>query len=162
VLGVRETDPADGGPPPTVAAADPTTDGETVPATGGRPATAGGEARVTLGVNREEATALLGADDCRLMARSRGTRREFELVALLRRAGKRFRRVTVREDGPLDGVTIGEAAVRDAYDVVVLAVRGRDGRSAVAPRGNRRVVAGDELVVVGSFDDLDRFAGAVA
>jgi hypothetical protein len=159
VLGIRE--------PPPSERTDPA--GTTVAGSDGGPssgtrrtATTGGEMRVTLGVDRNETTALLGVDVGRLVARSRGTRREFELIALLRRAGKRFRRVAVGEDGPLDGVTLGEAAVRDAYGVAVLAVRNGDGRPAIAPRGDRRLAAGDRLVVVGDRADLDRFAGAVA
>lgn len=133
------------------------------PATGTSATVAPCEARVTLGLDREGATALVGADVERLVALSRGTRREFELVSLLRRAGKRFRRLTVGGDGALDGVTLGDAAVRDSYGVAVLAVRGRDdGGWSLAPRGEYALAAGDALIVVGSRDALDRFAGAVA
>lgn len=121
------------------------------------------EGRVTLGLDREGATALVGADVERLVALSRGTRREFELVGLLRRAGKRFRRVTLGAGGALDGRTLGEAAVRDVFGVTVLAVRGRDADGwTLVPRGDHALAAGDALVVVGARDALDRFAGAVA
>jgi hypothetical protein len=125
------------------------------------PTAAGGEARVTLSVRRQDATTVLSAADVALLVRSRGVRREFELVTLLRRAGKRFRRVTVRDGSALDGVTLGEANVREAHGVVVLAVR-RDGRWTVAPRGGQTVAVGDELVVVGSYPDLAAFSGVVA
>lgn len=117
--------------------------------------TAGGEGRVTVAVHRSKAKALLKVDRGRVLVLSRGTRREFELVTLLRRAGKRFRKVTVVADGPLDGQTIGDVAVREAYDVVIVAAR-HDGWQ-IAPRGSQSLSAGDELFVVGRRDALDRF-----
>ncbi|KOX98070.1 potassium transporter TrkA [Halorubrum sp. ASP1] len=124
------------------------------------PTTTGGEGRVTLALDRSEATALLRADRGRVLVLSRGTRREYELTALLRRAGKRFRKVSVVADGPLDGHTIGEAEVREAYDVAVLAARHETW--TVAPDGSQSLSAGDDLFVVGSRDALDRFAGVAA
>jgi Trk K+ transport system NAD-binding subunit len=91
---------------------------------------------------------------------SRGTRREYELTTLLRRAGNRFRRVTVVAGGPLDGRTIGEVGVREAYDVAVLAAR--HDSWTIAPRGTQALSAGDELFVVGTRDALDRFAEVAA
>ena len=124
------------------------------------PTTTGGEGRVTIAVDRSEATALLRADRGRVLVLSRGTRREYELTALLRRAGKRFRKVAVVADGPLDGHTIGEAEVREAYDVAVLAARHESW--TIAPSGSQSLSAGDELFVVGSRDAIDRFAEVAA
>ena len=120
------------------------------------PTTTGGEGRVTLALDRSQAAALLRADRGRVLVLSRGTRREYELTALLRRAGKRFRRVSVVAGGPLDGHTIGEVDVREAYDVAVLAAR--HDSWTVAPSGSQSLSAGDDLFVVGSRDALDRFA----
>lgn len=125
------------------------------------PRAAGGRARVTLATTRANATALLGADDVRLAVRSKGVRREFELVGLLKRTGNRFRRVTVREGSSIAGSTLGATAVRDAYDVAVLAVR-QGGSWVIAPAGTQAVNAGDDLLVVGTKSDLDTFAGVVA
>ena len=125
------------------------------------PTAAGGEARVTLAVRRQHASKVLSTDDAALLVRSRGVRSEFELVTLLRRAGKRFRRLSVREGGVLDGVTLGEATVRDRYDVVVLGVR-HEGKWTIAPRGAQRVDPGDDLVVVGAYPDLAAFAEVAA
>ncbi|SFR30807.1 potassium channel family protein [Halorubrum sodomense] len=124
------------------------------------PTTTGGEGRVTLAVDRSEATALLGVDRGRVLVLSRGTRREYELTALLRRAGKRFRKVSVVAGGPLDGHTIGEAEVREAYDVAVLAARHESW--TIAPSGSQSLSAGDALFVVGSRDALDRFTEVAA
>ncbi|MFC5367311.1 potassium channel family protein [Salinirubrum litoreum] len=128
------------------------------------PTAAGGESRVTLAVDRADATALLSADPDRLVVRSRGVRREFELVSLLRRAGRRFRRLTVREGGALDGTTLGEASVRDTYGVAVLAVRQPSGTGGwkLAPEGSTELHAGDDLFAVGTRDELARFEEVVA
>jgi hypothetical protein len=137
------------------------------------PTTSGGEGRVTLAVDRSRATALLRADRARVRVCSRGTHREFEVVSLLRRAGNRFRRVTVRAGGALDGTTIGAASVRDAYGVAVLGVRlssddSKSNRSAgesrwrFSPDGDVALSAGDELFVVGRPDALDAFVEGVA
>nr|WP_321169871.1 TrkA C-terminal domain-containing protein [Salinigranum rubrum] len=126
------------------------------------PTTAGGDGRVTLAVSRPDATALLGVSSVdRLVVNSHGVRREFELISLLRRGGQRFRKLTVREGGALDGVTLGGAAVRDNYDVAVLALR-HEGTWRVTPRGSQSVGAGDDLFVVGRPDALTAFAEVVA
>ncbi|WP_123619341.1 potassium channel family protein [Halorubrum sp. CSM-61] len=124
------------------------------------PTTTGGEGRVTVAVDRSEATGLLRADRGRVLVLSRGTRREYELTALLRRTGKRFRKVSVIAGGPLDGHTIGEAEIREAYDVAVLAARHETW--TIAPSGSQSLSAGDELFVVGSRDAINRFAEVAA
>ncbi|WP_380679869.1 potassium channel family protein [Salinigranum sp. GCM10025319] len=126
------------------------------------PTVTGGEGRVTLVVSRADAEFLLGVSSVdRLVVDSRGVRREFELISLLRRSGRRFRKLTVAEGGALDGVTLGEASVRDSYAVAVLAVR-HDGSWRITPRGSQALDAGDDLFAVGTREALDAFAGAVA
>ena len=161
---------AGGGPPPggdSKAASDgtPLTDGETVdgespPAQPG-PAVKGGDDRLTVAVTRPDASTLLRAERPRVIVRSRGVRREFEFVSLLRRAGRRFRRVAVRSGSDLDGTTLGSASVRETYGVTVLAVRRPDGWT-VAPRGSEPLTGGDEVFVVGTREHLDGFGEAVA
>ncbi|AZQ15067.1 potassium channel family protein [Halorubrum sp. PV6] len=140
------------------------TDGGTVPVapppTATAPTTTGGEGRVTVAVDRADATALLRAERGRVLVLSRGTRREYELTTLLRRAGKRFRKVSVVAGGPLDGHTIGDADVREAYDVAVLAAHHESW--TIAPSGSQSLSAGDDLFVVGSRDAIDRFAEVAA
>jgi uncharacterized protein with PhoU and TrkA domain len=92
---------------------------------------------------------------------SRGVRQEFELVSLLRRGGRRFRKLTVGSGGALDGTTLGEANLRDGYGVAVLAIR-HGGSWQLAPRGSQAVAAGDELFAVGTREALAAFAEAVA
>jgi hypothetical protein len=142
----------------------PTTDGGTdtsAPAST-TPTVTGGRGRLTLTVTRNDAEFLLGASAVdRVVVRSRGIRREFELVSLLRRGGRRFRKLTVREGGVLAGQTLGAASVRDSYDVVVFAVR-HEGRWQLMPHGSQAVAAGDELFAVGTRDALNTFAEVVA
>ncbi|WP_435364772.1 potassium channel family protein [Haloarchaeobius sp. DYHT-AS-18] len=134
------------------------------------PTTAGGEGRLTVAVPRPAASDLLGVDRARIAIQSRGTRREFELVSLLRRSGKRFRKLTVAVDSPLDATTIGEASIRDTYEVAVMAVRKPPSQGTTdptrrwvfAPRGSTELQAGDELFVVGPRQALDSFAEVVA
>jgi len=125
------------------------------------PVADGGDGRVTVAVDAGQAAALLGSTVDRLTVRSRGTRREYELLSLLRRAGHRIRKVSLREGAPVAGSTIGDAALRDAYGVTVLAVR-HEGRWRFAPRGSQALVAGDDLFVVGPSDAVTAFREAVA
>ena len=125
------------------------------------PVAAGGEGRITIAVARSDAETLLRAERPRVVVDARGTRREFELVSLLRRAGRRIRRLTIRADGPLDDVTLGAANVREEYGVAVLAIRGPDGWT-FAPRGDHRLRGGAEVFAVGRTDALDAFAEVAA
>lgn len=125
------------------------------------PTTGGGEGQATLAVSRTDASPLLRADSAKLVVESQGTRQEYEVLSLLRRSGKRFRRLTVRAGGVLDGVSIGVAQPRDTYEVSILAVRTASGWQ-FAPSGTTTLSAGDELFAVGTSDALDRFAGVVA
>lgn len=121
--------------------------------------TTGGDGRVTVAVSREEAQRLLQVDRGRVVVRSRGTRREYELLQLLRRTGKRVRRIAIGAGTELAHKRIGEAAVLDTYGVAILAVRKPEGW-AVAPRGSTTLDPGEELFVVGTRDKLDRFMEA--
>ncbi|WP_135365260.1 potassium channel family protein [Halosimplex halophilum] len=160
-----QTATAAAGPDPEAAGADDDEDGddeaEGVPQPVRAPTTTGGEGRVTVAVTRTDAEPLLKADRARVVVESRGVRREYELLSLLRRAGRRFGRVTVGAGGPLDGATVGEANVRSAYGVAVMAVRGASGW-VVAPKGSTTLSAGDEVFAVGTRGELDAFREAVA
>lgn len=149
--GKKEEPKTDGGKPTDEASTAP------IPA----PTTTGGEGRVTVAVPRSEAEKLLGIQRGKLVVAARGTRREFELISLLRRAGKRFRKFSVKPDSDIDGVTLAEANLREVHDVAVLAVRRPDGW-VVAPDGNVEIHAGDELFVVGKSDSLTAFKEVVA
>lgn len=137
-------------------------DGErTVPQPVRAPTTTGGEGRVTVAVTRTDAGPLVRADRARVVVESRGVRREYELVSLLRRAGRRFRRVTVGAGGPLDGTPLGVASSREQFGVAVMAVN--DGSAwRLAPDGETELSVGDQLFAVGTRERLDAFEEAVA
>jgi hypothetical protein len=128
------------------------------PAVRSAPTTTGGEGRVTVAVDRSAAETVLGGDPRRVLVRSRGNRREYELVSLLRSAGKVFD--TVEVGGVDEGATIGGVDVRGKYGVIVLAVR-RDGSRSLAPRGDEPIRSGDSLFVVGDRSDVDALREAV-
>jgi hypothetical protein len=125
------------------------------------PTTTGGDGRITVAVDRSKASELLGVSRAKVVVTARGTRREFELISMLRRAGKRFRTMTIKSTGELTGGTIGGSNVREAYDVAVLAIQRPDGW-LVAPRGGTELRAGDELFVVGKRAALDAFEEVIA
>jgi hypothetical protein len=120
--------------------------------------TEGGEGRVTLAVDRGDARAVLAADRPSLVVAARGERREFELLSMLRRAGRRVRRFAVGESGPT-GTPLDGATLRERHDVAVLAVR-RDGEWRFAPR-ETTLEPGNELYAVGTDPALDRFGEVV-
>jgi len=162
VVSARSTVPEDGGAGPAVSM-DGGTEVTEEPATAPprSPTADGGDGRVTVAVDRADAERLLDVDRVHVVVRARGTRREYELLSLFRRAGRRLRRLTVAEGAELADTTIGDVAIRDAYGVGVLAVRRPEGWT-LAPAGSTLLEAGDELFVVGAGGDLDRFAEAVA
>jgi hypothetical protein len=159
--------PGDGATPaaPAAPALDPgpadTADGDDTPEPVKAPTTSGGEGRLTAAVTRTDAEPLVRASTARVVVEARGTRLEYELISLLRRANRRFRRLTVAAGGALDGASLGAVGVRETYDVAVLAVRKPTGWQLV-PRGTVELAAGDELYAVGTRDALDAFAGDVA
>lgn len=123
------------------------------------PTTEGGEGRLTVAVTRTDVQPLLRAGDAKIVVESRGTRREYEVVSLLRRADKRFRRFTVRAGSLLDGTPLGMADLRERHGVAVLAARTHGGW-VVAPDGTTTLGDGDELFAVGEREALDAFGAA--
>lgn len=159
VLGAATTDAA---PVPTTGSdpdPDPTDGDAATPPTA--PTTTGGEGRLTLAVRPGEVAPTLagGAGGVRVL--SRGVRREFELLGLLRRTGRRVRRLTVAADDPLSGRSVGALRDDDAGPVTVLGLRRRAGDETgggwrVAPEPGLALAAGDELFVAGTRQALDR------
>jgi len=125
------------------------------------PTTDGGEGRLTVAVNRTDAQPLLRSSSAEVVVEPRGIRREYELISLLRRAGSRFRRLTVGSESALAGTTLREASVWETYGIAIVAVR-KPGGWRLAPRGDTDIAGGEELYAVGPTDKLDAFAEAVA
>jgi len=125
------------------------------------PTTTGGDGQVTVSVGRTDAEALLRSDWATIIVEARGTRREYALISLLRRAGKRFRRITVRAGSELTGQSLGTAGLRDRFGVVVLAARDGSGWE-FDPPGTCSLDPGTELYAVGTRDALDELGEAIA
>jgi hypothetical protein len=123
------------------------------------PTTTGGPGRVTVAVSREAANTLLTATAAAVVVESRGVRREFELLSLLRSVGVAIRRLRIG-DGALADETLGAAGLRDRFGVAILAIDG-DGGWRVAPGADTVLRSGAECFVVGPRASLDRFAEAI-
>lgn len=124
------------------------------------PTTDGGEGRLTVAVTRTDVQPLLRADEVKIVVESRGRRREFEAVSMLRRADKRFRRLAIPEHSTIAGSTLAALTGGDHEDVSILAVRKSNGW-LVGPESQTRLGAGDEVFAVGSRDSLNRFEQGV-
>ena len=135
-------------------------DEESTPRAVRAPTTNGGEGRLTAAVTRTDAEPLVRADRARVVVEARGTRLEYELISLLRRTGKRFRRFTVAAESALDGVTLGAANARETHGVAILAVRKPTGWQLV-PQATTALAGGDEVFAVGPPDELDAFGEVV-
>ncbi|MEF8813854.1 MAG: TrkA C-terminal domain-containing protein [Halovenus sp.] len=120
------------------------------------PKTTGGEGQVTVALPVEDARRVIRAEFAPMIVHSRGKQREYEVIGVLKRHGNQFRKVTVGDGSTLAGQTIGEARVRDAHDVAILAVR-RPGERIIAPRGATELHVDDTLIVVGKRDQLRTF-----
>ncbi|MBZ6494461.1 potassium transporter TrkA [Natrinema longum] len=131
-------------------------------------ATAGGPGRVTVSVARRDVKAVLEADSPRLVVRSRGTSREFEAFALVKREGYAVRRITVGTSDAADE----SADLEDPPStgtVSVLAVRrqgsetgGRSNGWVFGPGIERRLEPDDEAFLAGPDDAIEAFAEAIA
>lgn len=122
------------------------------------PSTTGGEGRVTVAVDRSTANEILEGEPSKMLVKSRGTRREYELVSVLKSAGKQFRKVGVSSIGEEE--TLGSLNVREGFGVIVLAVK-RGQERILAPRGDEPLRKGDALFVVGNRSEIDAFEEAL-
>jgi K+/H+ antiporter YhaU regulatory subunit KhtT len=124
------------------------------------PTTTGGEGRITVSVPVKRVTDVLRSAEPTLLVQSRGIRREFELISVLRESGQRIRRFTIGELSAVAGRSIREASPRTEYGVAILALR-REGEWMIGPRGEAVLTAGTEVFVVGSMPALNDFETVV-
>jgi voltage-gated potassium channel len=66
-----------------------------------------------------------------------------------------FEEVPVRLGAGLDGASLREAGIRERYGCTVLAILGADGRLDTHPQADKRLSAGDVLVVIGGVDEVE-------
>jgi hypothetical protein len=146
--------------PPDVKAVTADEPDDDLPAPVRAPTTDGGEGRLTVAVTRTDVQPLLRAAETKVVVESRGTRREYEVVSMLRRADRQFKRIDVRGGSSLDGVRLGTARIQEKFGLSVLAARTSEGWE-IAPRGETTIEAGDELFAVGRRTELDEFTASV-
>ncbi|MFB6134755.1 MAG: potassium channel family protein, partial [Halanaeroarchaeum sp.] len=120
------------------------------------PTTTGGRGRLTLAARPGDAASLLSATSPRVVVRSRGLHREFELVALLRQSGRTIEQYEIGSDSQIAGLRLGEADPRGDYGVVILAIR-REGSWRIAPDQDEPLDAGTSIFVTGSRGALNDF-----
>ena len=132
-------------------------------------ATVGGAGRVTVIVARRDVKPLLEVDSVRLVVRSRGTSREFEAFALLKREGYAVRRLTVGAADAGNETEDDAAASMPESGVTVLAVRRQDSETGGRRHGwvfgpgiERSLAVGDEAFVAGPEAATDAFVEAIA
>ncbi len=125
------------------------------------PTTDGGDGSVTVALTPDEARRVIREEFAKVTVQSRGKSREYEALDVLQRDGNQLRFVSVEENGPFDGVTLRESAIRDQFNVAVLAIRRKTER-IVAPRGSTQLLGGDELIVTGKADAIRSFREAEA
>ncbi|MFB6218962.1 MAG: potassium channel family protein [Halobacteriaceae archaeon] len=124
-------------------------------------ATAGGTGRVALAVDPGDVERVVGEAVTRLVVRSRGQNREYELVSLLRREGNGFRKLPLTGDGEFVGRTLGDVQFRERHGVAVFAIKRAD-EWLFAPDGTTTLQAEDELFVTGPREGLAALGEAVA
>ena len=81
------------------------------------------------------------------------------LDSMMRGTGEgqlRFDDVEVRQGTRYDGQTLREAAIRDKANVLVVAIRGSDGRFVYNPPAEQAIQSGSYIVVLGTRDGVQR------
>ena len=64
--------------------------------------------------------------------------------------------MTIRADSWLNGMSLGDAQLRQTTGITVLAVRRANGEIVVSPRADLRLLEGDTLIVLGARTDVER------
>lgn len=124
------------------------------------PTTTGGPGRVTVAVSAGDARRILRHEFAPMVVNSRGNKREYEAVTILKEGGNRLRKLAIGESSELVGRTIGEAGIRDTHGVAILALL-RGGEQFVAPDTGIALEPGDEMIIAGKRGAI-RSVGEVA
>ena len=69
----------------------------------------------------------------------------------------RFEQLEVAPASPYAGQKIGSTNIRSELNIVIVAIRHRNGEMEINPSGEAKIEAGDVLVVIGRADALARF-----
>ena len=66
----------------------------------------------------------------------------------------RFTEISIQPEAPLDGVLLQEARIQERTGLVVIAIRNRDGAFIYNPPGDKKIEAGDALVIIADRQQL--------
>lgn len=122
-----------------------------------RAATAEAEHKLTIaGANRVISPYVLGGRSMAGMALRPAVMDFLELLVHSDDLEMWLEEVVVAPDSSLDGVSLGEARLREEVGITILAVRHGDGRMAVNPTPDIVLHAGDKLIALGTRGSLER------
>lgn len=66
--------------------------------------------------------------------------------------------LVVSEKSPLRGITLVDSGIRQETDVIIVAIRKKDGEMKFNPSSMTRIEAGDTLISLGKSEDLNKLA----
>ena len=72
--------------------------------------------------------------------------------------GLEMEELWVGEESRLDGTTLVDSEIRQEMDVIIVAVRKKDGEMKFNPSSQTRIEAGDTLISLGKSEDLKKLA----
>jgi voltage-gated potassium channel len=75
-----------------------------------------------------------------------------------RKIGLEMGEVTVSEKSALNGVTLIDSGIRQKMDVIVVAIRKKEGEMQFNPSSQTRIVAGDTLIALGKSEEMTKLA----
>jgi voltage-gated potassium channel len=79
-----------------------------------------------------------------------------ELTVHNRRIGLEMGEVEVSEKSRLNGLTLLDSGIRQDMDVIIIAIRKKEGEMKFNPSSKTRIEAGDTLIALGKSDDLTK------
>jgi voltage-gated potassium channel len=81
-----------------------------------------------------------------------------ELTVHNRRIGLEMEELEVNEHSTLNGLTLIDSGIRQEMDVIIVAIRKRDGEMKFNPSSTTRIEAGDTLIALGKSEDISKLA----
>jgi voltage-gated potassium channel len=89
----------------------------------------------------------------------------YEVMDLLTRSGEMelsLEDVTLRADCRMAGLALRDTTIRSEYNLIIIGVKKPDGAVVFNPGPEQVLEAGDELIMLGNREQLDRFAQSIA
>lgn len=109
------------------------------------------------GADRVVLPAAIGAKRIAAMIARPFTAEMLETVIGDQNVGIEIDEFTIPADSRLAGKTVQQAEIRSKYNLLVVAVRSKDGQMRVNPNENTSLGVGDTVILLGEKDEVDRF-----